>query len=218
MISNTAVLQGEQTIGFERAMLLDQRDAIVALVKGHKQELQVSLERWCNEGRGSVKAMWQIDGGDRAGRESDRGDRPGARVALHFVAPHHGRPASGRVNPNSKSGLVTFGWRGLAVLFVFKGPLPFRQPAARQTSSPGLEGRTRSKTSDDPRVSICPDSCYEMSLALAYRHTVWGTASARRWVATAARRVGEQQALSKRLSPSGTSVVDAGYASALPAA
>lgn len=62
MISNTAVLQGEQTIGFERAMLLDQRDAIVALVKGHKQELQVSLERWCNEGRGSVKAMWQIMG------------------------------------------------------------------------------------------------------------------------------------------------------------
>jgi NADH:ubiquinone oxidoreductase subunit F (NADH-binding) len=59
MISNTAVLQGEQTIGFERAMLLDQRDEIVALVKGHKQELKVSLERWCNEGRGSVKAMWQ---------------------------------------------------------------------------------------------------------------------------------------------------------------
>ncbi len=38
MISNTAVLQGEQTIGFERAMLLDQRDAIEAHVKGHKQE------------------------------------------------------------------------------------------------------------------------------------------------------------------------------------
>jgi len=62
MISNTAVRQGEQTIGLERAMLLDQRDAIVALVKGHKQELQVALERWCNEGRGSVKAMWQIMG------------------------------------------------------------------------------------------------------------------------------------------------------------
>ncbi len=59
MTSNTAVLQGEQTIGFERAMLLDQRDEIVALVKGHKQELKGSLERWCNEGRGSVKAMWQ---------------------------------------------------------------------------------------------------------------------------------------------------------------
>jgi hypothetical protein len=40
-------------------MLLDQRDETVALVKGHKQELQVSLERWCNEGRGSVKAIWQ---------------------------------------------------------------------------------------------------------------------------------------------------------------
>jgi hypothetical protein len=60
MRSNTAVPQGEQTIGFERAMLLDQRDAIVALVKGHKQELQGALERWCNEGRGSVKAIWQI--------------------------------------------------------------------------------------------------------------------------------------------------------------
>jgi NADH:ubiquinone oxidoreductase subunit F (NADH-binding) len=59
MISNTAVLQGEQTIEIERAMLLDQRDQIVALVKGHKQNLKVSLERWCNEGRGSVKAMWQ---------------------------------------------------------------------------------------------------------------------------------------------------------------
>jgi hypothetical protein len=59
MISNTAVLQAEQTIGIERAMLLDQRDETVALVKGHKQELQVSLERWCNEGRGSVKAIWQ---------------------------------------------------------------------------------------------------------------------------------------------------------------
>jgi hypothetical protein len=60
MISNTAVLQGEQTVGFERAMLLDQRDETVALVRGHRQELQVALERWCNEGRGSVKAMWQI--------------------------------------------------------------------------------------------------------------------------------------------------------------
>jgi hypothetical protein len=59
MISNTAVLQGEQAVEFERTRLLDQRDAIVALVKGHKQELQVSLERWCNEGRGSVKAIWQ---------------------------------------------------------------------------------------------------------------------------------------------------------------
>lgn len=64
MTSNTAVLQGEQTIGLERAMLLDQRDAIVALVKGHKQELKGALERWlnrsrCNEGRGSVKAIWQ---------------------------------------------------------------------------------------------------------------------------------------------------------------
>jgi hypothetical protein len=59
MTSNTAVAQGEQTIGIERAMLLDQRDATVALVKGHKQELKVSLERWCNEGRGSVKAIWQ---------------------------------------------------------------------------------------------------------------------------------------------------------------
>ena len=59
MTSNTAVLQGEQTIGIERAMLLDQRDEIVALVKGHKQELQGALERWCNEGRGSVKAIWQ---------------------------------------------------------------------------------------------------------------------------------------------------------------
>jgi hypothetical protein len=59
MTSNTVVAQGEQTIGIERAMLLDQRDATVALVKGHKQELKVSLERWCNEGRGSVKAIWQ---------------------------------------------------------------------------------------------------------------------------------------------------------------
>jgi hypothetical protein len=59
MISNTAVLQGEQAVEFERTMLLDQRDSIVALVKGHKQELQVSLERWCNEGRGSAKAIWQ---------------------------------------------------------------------------------------------------------------------------------------------------------------
>ncbi len=59
MTSNTAVLQGEQTIGLERAMLLDQRDAIVALVKGHKRELKGALERWCNEGRGSVKAIWQ---------------------------------------------------------------------------------------------------------------------------------------------------------------
>jgi hypothetical protein len=62
MRSNTAVLQGEQTIGLERAMLLDQRDEIVGLVKGHKQELQGALERWCNEGRGSVKAMWQTIG------------------------------------------------------------------------------------------------------------------------------------------------------------
>jgi hypothetical protein len=62
MTSNTAVLQDEQTIAFERAMLLDQRDAIVALVRGHKRELQVSLERWCNEGRGSVKAIWQTMG------------------------------------------------------------------------------------------------------------------------------------------------------------
>jgi len=60
MTSNTAVRQGdEQMIWFERAMLLDQRNEIVALVKGHKQELKGSLERWCNEGRGSVKAMWQ---------------------------------------------------------------------------------------------------------------------------------------------------------------
>jgi hypothetical protein len=62
MTSNTVVIQGEQTIGIERAMLLDQRDEIVALVKGHKQELQGALERWCNEGRGSVKAMWQTMG------------------------------------------------------------------------------------------------------------------------------------------------------------
>ena len=62
MISNTVVWQDDEQIGIERAMLLDQRDAIVALVKGHKQELQGSLERWCNEGRGSVKAMWQIMG------------------------------------------------------------------------------------------------------------------------------------------------------------
>jgi hypothetical protein len=59
MISNTAVLQGEQAIGLERAMLLDQRDEVVALVKGHKQELKGAFERWCNEGRGSAKAMWQ---------------------------------------------------------------------------------------------------------------------------------------------------------------
>ncbi len=59
MISNTAVRQGDEQIGIERAMLLDRRDAIVAAVRGHKQELQVSLERWCNEGRGSVKAIWQ---------------------------------------------------------------------------------------------------------------------------------------------------------------
>ena len=60
MISNTAVGQcDEQTVGIERAMLLDQREEIVALVKGHKRELKVALERWCNEGRGSVKAMWQ---------------------------------------------------------------------------------------------------------------------------------------------------------------
>jgi hypothetical protein len=60
MTSNTAVGQcDEQTMGIERAMLLDQRDEIVALVKGHKRELKVWLERWCNEGRGSVKAMWQ---------------------------------------------------------------------------------------------------------------------------------------------------------------
>jgi hypothetical protein len=62
MTSNTAVLQGEQTIGLERAMLLDQRDETVALAKGHKQDLQGALERWCNEGRGSVKAMWQTMG------------------------------------------------------------------------------------------------------------------------------------------------------------
>lgn len=60
MISNTAVRQGGEQIGIERVMLLDQRDEIVALVKGHKRELKVALERWCNEGRGSVKAMWQI--------------------------------------------------------------------------------------------------------------------------------------------------------------
>jgi hypothetical protein len=59
MRSNTAVLQGEQTIGIEREMLLDQRDETVALVRGHKQELKGSLESWCNEGRGSVKAIWQ---------------------------------------------------------------------------------------------------------------------------------------------------------------
>jgi NADH:ubiquinone oxidoreductase subunit F (NADH-binding) len=62
MISNTAVRQGGEQIGIERVMLLDQRDEIVALVKGHKRELKVALERWCNEGRGSVKAMWQIMG------------------------------------------------------------------------------------------------------------------------------------------------------------
>ncbi len=62
MISNTAVRQGDEQIGIERVMLLDQRDQIVALVKGHKRELKVALERWCNEGRGSVKAMWQIMG------------------------------------------------------------------------------------------------------------------------------------------------------------
>jgi hypothetical protein len=59
MTSNTAVLQGEQAVGFEREMLLDQRDQTVALLKGHKQELKGALERWCNEGRGSVKAIWQ---------------------------------------------------------------------------------------------------------------------------------------------------------------
>jgi hypothetical protein len=59
MTSNTAVLQGEQAVGFEREMLLDQRDQIVALLKGHKQELKGALECWCNEGRGSVKAIWQ---------------------------------------------------------------------------------------------------------------------------------------------------------------
>jgi hypothetical protein len=59
MTSYTAVLQGEQTIEFERTMLLDQRDQTVALVKGHKQELKGALERWCNEGRGSAKAIWQ---------------------------------------------------------------------------------------------------------------------------------------------------------------
>jgi len=62
MISNTAVRQGDEQIGIERVMLLDQRDQIVALVKGHKRELKVALERWCNEGRGSVKAMWQTMG------------------------------------------------------------------------------------------------------------------------------------------------------------
>jgi hypothetical protein len=62
MISNTVVRQGDEQIGIERAMLLDQRDEIVALVKGHKRELQGSVERWCNEGRGSVKAMWQTIG------------------------------------------------------------------------------------------------------------------------------------------------------------
>jgi NADH:ubiquinone oxidoreductase subunit F (NADH-binding) len=68
MIGNTAVRQGdEQMIGFERAMLLDQRDEIVALVQGHKQELKGSLEGWCNERRGSVKAMWQTMGAIRQG-------------------------------------------------------------------------------------------------------------------------------------------------------
>jgi NADH:ubiquinone oxidoreductase subunit F (NADH-binding) len=62
MISNTVVRQGDEEIGIERAMMLDQRDQIVALVKGHKRELKVALERWCNEGRGSVKAIWQIMG------------------------------------------------------------------------------------------------------------------------------------------------------------
>ncbi len=32
------------------------------MVRGHKQELKVSLERWCNEGRGSAKAIWQTIG------------------------------------------------------------------------------------------------------------------------------------------------------------
>ncbi len=62
MISNTVVRQGDEQIGIERAMLLDERDQIVALVKGHKQELKGWVERWCNEGRGSVKAIWQIMG------------------------------------------------------------------------------------------------------------------------------------------------------------
>ncbi len=68
MISNTVVRQGdEETVGIERMMLLDQRDEIVALVKGHKRELKVWLERWCNEGRGSVKAMWQTMSAIRQG-------------------------------------------------------------------------------------------------------------------------------------------------------
>ncbi len=67
MTSNTAVRQDDEQIEIEREMLLDRRDQLAGMVRGHKRELQVSLERWCNEGRGSVKAIWQTIGAIRQG-------------------------------------------------------------------------------------------------------------------------------------------------------
>jgi len=68
MMSNTTIPSSpeahgsEQTIGIERERLLDHRDELVTLVKGNKLELGAALERWCDSGRGSVKAMWQTMG------------------------------------------------------------------------------------------------------------------------------------------------------------
>jgi hypothetical protein len=44
----------------EREVLIGHRDELVTLVKGHRTELQASLERWRDQRRGSVKAMWRM--------------------------------------------------------------------------------------------------------------------------------------------------------------
>ena len=60
MISSTSTHYGPEQMMIESETLLDHRDELVALVKGHKRELKGSVERWCDQGRGSVKEMWQI--------------------------------------------------------------------------------------------------------------------------------------------------------------
>jgi hypothetical protein len=51
----------------KRERLIDDRDQLVALVTGYKRELQAALERRCNQGLGSAKAIWQTIAAIRRG-------------------------------------------------------------------------------------------------------------------------------------------------------
>lgn len=66
MLSNTIIPSRPEghrpeqwTPDVEREKLIDHREELVALVKGHKAEFKALLERRCNQGCGSAKAMWQ---------------------------------------------------------------------------------------------------------------------------------------------------------------